>query len=126
MQSNIARLCKMTGIFLLVTLYLCFSKYMPVTCIFRKITNIPCVGCGSTRALICLSKGEITDALYYNPVTVILALAFLVLVFIVVKDIFCKTNTADKILHKRLSKLEYATIIIVFIANWVFNIIKFK
>lgn len=126
MQSNIVRLCKMTGILLFVILYLCLNSHIPVVCIFKKITNIPCVGCGSTRALICLSKGEILNALYYNPLTIILVIVFLVFMAIAVKDVVCKTSTVDKILHKKLSKGEYIIIILVFIANWVFNIVKFN
>lgn len=54
----------------------------PPPCIFRKATGIYCPGCGSTRALRALFRGDFLAALRYNPfsVAVIFALpALLVL-----------------------------------------------
>ena len=54
----------------------------PPPCVFRKATGIYCPGCGSTRALRALFKGDFFAALRYNPFSVaaLFALpAFLVL-----------------------------------------------
>lgn len=37
------------------------------TCIFRRLTGIPCGGCGMTTASILLLKGEIVAAFQTNP-----------------------------------------------------------
>ncbi len=36
-------------------------------CIFRRVTDIPCGGCGLTRAFVQLAHGELRSALALNP-----------------------------------------------------------
>lgn len=37
-------------------------------CILKKVTGIPCPGCGMTRAYLSLLKLNIRDAFFYNPI----------------------------------------------------------
>ena len=49
-----------------------------LTCKFRQISQIPCPGCGGTRAVINLMHGHIFSALYYHAAAVyIVILAWL-------------------------------------------------
>jgi hypothetical protein len=41
----------------------------PSSCAFKGITGIPCPTCGSTRAVLHLTHGEIIAALVFNPLT---------------------------------------------------------
>ena len=41
----------------------------PSSCVFKRIAGIPCPTCGSTRAVLHLSHGEIIAALAFNPLT---------------------------------------------------------
>lgn len=125
MQKNFARLLKMIVVLLLSMVYFYFGKSISVECVFKRITGIPCVGCGSTRAISYLLKGNVLDALYYNPVTVLLAFGFIILFVICIIDVLFKTNYADKLLYIKLKKRDYAIIILIFLSNWTFNIIKF-
>ena len=43
-------------------------------CLFKYVTNIPCPSCGSTRSVICFFKGHFLEAIYWNPIGVILIL----------------------------------------------------
>lgn len=36
-------------------------------CVFHLVTGLPCVTCGSTRALLALLAGHLWDALRWNP-----------------------------------------------------------
>lgn len=36
-------------------------------CLFKKVTGLPCFGCGLTRSVICTAHGQLTQALIYNP-----------------------------------------------------------
>lgn len=48
---------------------------MPVRaaeCSFRSLTGIPCVGCGGTRAAQALSRGQVVEAVGFNPGVVLL------------------------------------------------------
>lgn len=48
--------------------YLCFFlKFgFGIPCIFKKVTGYKCPGCGMTRAIAQLWKGNVEQALYYN------------------------------------------------------------
>lgn len=40
---------------------------IPLFCPFKAITNVPCPGCGMTRAMASLINGHPGDAALYNP-----------------------------------------------------------
>jgi hypothetical protein len=52
-------------------------KFDPVTvgffppCIFYKVTNLYCPGCGSTRACDALIEGRLSNAFGYNPLFIV-------------------------------------------------------
>jgi hypothetical protein len=46
-------------------------------CPFKALTGWPCLGCGSTRALLALSSLELGAALRWNPLAALGAIAFL-------------------------------------------------
>lgn len=38
-----------------------------IPCLFHSVTEIPCPGCGMTRACISISRANFGDAWYYHP-----------------------------------------------------------
>jgi hypothetical protein len=42
------------------------NKTLPGTCTFRRVTGIPCPGCGLTRSFISIAHGRLADAWRYN------------------------------------------------------------
>lgn len=40
-------------------------------CTFKRLTGIPCAGCGSTRSVLALLNGEVSRAFEFNPLTFI-------------------------------------------------------
>lgn len=40
---------------------------LPGTCTFRRLTGVPCPGCGLTRSFISLGHGQLLAAWRYNP-----------------------------------------------------------
>ncbi len=52
------------------------NRPLPGTCTFRRLTGLPCPGCGMTRGFISLAHGRLADAWSYNPA----AIAFFALV----------------------------------------------
>ena len=55
-------------------------KLLP--CLFHTVTDVPCPGCGMTRACISLSHGQITDAWRYHPFSfIIVGLAIVIAIF---------------------------------------------
>jgi hypothetical protein len=51
------------------------GTYYP-TCIFHTVTGLHCPGCGATRGLAALVRGDLAQAMAYNPLFV-LALPFI-------------------------------------------------
>lgn len=50
-------------------------------CLFKELTEVPCLGCGMTRGVTCTAQGRFGDAVQYNafalllwPLIVVLAL----------------------------------------------------
>lgn len=53
--------------------------HRPATlCLLRATTGVPCPFCGTTTALARLTGGDVAGALAANPVTLLVALAFVV------------------------------------------------
>ena len=55
-----------------VGLYTIVSEMSPtevslIPCIFHLVTDVPCPGCGMTRACLALTHGHFADAWHYHP-----------------------------------------------------------
>jgi hypothetical protein len=44
---------------------LLWAKALP--CTFARVLHVPCPGCGSTRAVLALARGDLAGVLRYNP-----------------------------------------------------------
>lgn len=54
---------------------------IPLFCPFKALTGIPCPGCGMTRAILSITKGDFQGAFGYNPFSFFLL--FMVVISIV-------------------------------------------
>lgn len=50
-------------------------------CIYKRITGLPCPGCGMTRAFLSFFRGDIGQAFYYHPLFWLVPMIFGVYVF---------------------------------------------
>jgi len=50
----------------------------PLPCSLRTLTGIPCIGCGGTRTMEALSRGEIVEAAQFSPLVVLGVFAVLI------------------------------------------------
>jgi len=44
---------------------------LPTLCLFRNLTGWECPGCGMTRAILSLLRGDLATALHYNRMVVL-------------------------------------------------------
>ena len=100
----------------------------PGVCLFKRLTNIPCPSCGSTRSVLSLLKGDITGAVMSNPLGIIL----LILLVLTPIWIFCDLVGKKSTLFIFYNRSEYflrrkwvaSSAILIVLLNWIWNIYK--
>jgi hypothetical protein len=97
-------------------------------CLFKKVTTVPCPSCGTTRSVMQLSHGNFLSAILINPFGIIVGLIMIIAPVWISYDFIQKKETfyttylkIETILRKR--KVAIVLIILV-IANWIWNIKK--
>lgn len=109
-----------------------FSGIMPLghvsICLIKRITNIPCPSCGTTRSVLSLAEGHFANALAINHMGFIVALIMLVAPVWIMIDIVRKDNSLLIFYSKietNLRKPPYAILaILLVLSNWIWNIVK--
>lgn len=97
-------------------------------CLIKHVTDIPCPSCGATRSVISLMRGNFIEALYINPIGIIVAGIMLITPFWILFDLYTMRSTLFIFYQKtesNLRRLKYALpLILLVMANWVWNIMK--
>ncbi len=103
--------------------YLQKQNVLDSMCMFKNIFGIPCPSCGMTRSCLALAKFNISDAIYYNPFSLLLMGVTIFVIF----------NEASQLMfHRKISyrwldtyKWIYLPILILFMMlNWFWSITK--
>ncbi len=100
----------------------------PDLCLFKIVTGLPCPSCGSTRSVLSLINGNLMDAVKINPLGLIIAAILLFSPFWLAYDLI----TGRESLYRNYLKAEAllrrplvaAPLILLLLANWVWNIAK--
>jgi len=98
-------------------------------CIFRTVTGIPCPSCGTSRAIIQLSQGDLWGSFLMNPFGYIVAAGLLVLPFWLIFDLITKKSSLFDAI-KPANRFFSNRIVIVLgialvLANWAWNLYKY-
>lgn len=103
------------------------SKYFEV-CLIKRITNVPCPSCGTTRSVAAIIFGNFEQAFLLNPFGFVVASIMLISpVLIMIDYTFKKKSFFDlyKSMEHKINKPLNATIFIsIVLINWVWNITK--
>ena len=91
-------------------------------CIFKLLFNMPCPGCGLTRAFKQILKFNFAKAMYYNILSIPLLVFFIWWIILFIKDIINKENKSLDTIINFFSKY-YIIIIILLIISEIVNII---
>ncbi len=93
-------------------------------CPFKALTGLPCPGCGGLRALELLTRGEVFQALWTNPLSVLVMVFFAVSAVWLALDIVRGGRTWLDFWGRPWTKTATACAIAVLLLNWGWNIYK--
>ncbi|VXB35836.1 conserved membrane hypothetical protein [Flavobacterium sp. 9AF] len=97
-------------------------------CFVKNITNIPCPSCGTTRAVVEISKGNLIDSLFINPFGILVAVIMIVSPFWILLDLIFKRESFylfyNKIELFLRDKKTAIILIVLVLLNWIWNINK--
>lgn len=100
----------------------------PEVCLFKLATGIPCPSCGSTRSVLALLHGHVWHALLLNPFGAVIAVFLVISPFWLIYDTLTKHTGMFKTyqwLEHELKLKKYAIpLILLVLANWIWNIYK--
>ena len=93
-------------------------------CIFRRLTGVPCWGCGTVSVMQLLMHGKVIDALMLNPLSVVAC--FMVVAGMVIwwVDYFRHTHVLSSLSRKKLHPLIIVALVVIVLLNWIWNIQK--
>lgn len=98
--------------FLLGYYFLNYKYNFSIPCLFHKITNFYCPGCGITRMIFSLLKGHIYEAFRCNPFVFIL---FPFLIFYVIYNIYLYIFDKKESLINKVPKITWYILLILLI-----------
>jgi hypothetical protein len=109
-----------TGVWLAVVLGGAFwgvwQRHNVCLCPFKRVTGLPCPGCGATRAAVSLLQGDLSGAVAWNP----LAMAALG-VFVAVAALRVGAGRKVQVqLGPAQRKAALAGMVGLFLANWIY------
>lgn len=98
-------------------------------CWFRYLFHIPCPSCGNTRAVHAAFQGDWLASLSYNPLGLLLAALMVVVPVWIVVDLLRGSSSflhAYQTIEQKLQNWQYALpCIVVVLANWIWNLVKY-
>ena len=103
-----------------IVYYLIFIKNITIPCLFKLITNIPCPGCGLTRAFKSILNLKFINAIKYNILSIPLFIFLIIINILLIIDIINNNNLTKKLINK-ISK-HYKLIIILLLITEIINI----
>lgn len=98
-------------------------------CLMRDITGVPCPSCGITRSVTTLAQGQLAEALWWNPLGLLMFASMITFPAWIFYDVIRRKDTFYKFFIRvenifRNRPVAIIAIILVLI-NWVWNLFKF-
>ena len=101
---------------------------IPGVCLFKRITDIPCPSCGSTRSVLSLLHGDFAAAIYWNPLGLIIMAIMIISPVLIIYDVLLKKdslliiyNHTELFMQRRWVALPAIILVLI---NWIWNIYK--
>lgn len=91
-----------------------------VGCPFHRLTGRPCAGCGATRALCAFVRGDLLDALLYNPLATALAFVSVGVILYTLAVRLGRLPRLRVVLDGRAALAARLAVPLALLANWAF------
>jgi hypothetical protein len=98
-------------------------------CAFKATTGVPCPSCGITRSMLLLLQGNVSEAIWINPLGILAGVLLILIPIWIVLDFFRNRTTlltfytrSEEII--RTQKIIYIPLIVLVALNWIWNISK--
>jgi hypothetical protein len=97
-------------------------------CFIKTVFGIPCPTCGSTRAVLLLTRGDLIGSLLLNPIGLILSIIMVVTPFWLAYDLLTRKDTLFIAYQQfeRTVRVKWVAVILIALvaANWIWNFYK--
>jgi hypothetical protein len=97
-------------------------------CLFKTVTSIPCPSCGSTRSIEYALHGDLHNALLTNPLGLVTLAIMVVMPAWIATDLIRRRESLYlfyRATEKKISRGIWAALLIILVlANWIWNILK--
>lgn len=97
-------------------------------CIIKRVTNVPCPSCGSTRSALSILHGDFENAIYWNPIGILLVGIMMISPLWVAHDYLRGKSSllyfylkVEEVFRQKKYAIPAITLIL---ANWIWNIYK--
>lgn len=104
------------NIFILVIIYLFYLKGIRI-CLIYNVFHVPCVGCGLTRAIICLLQGNFMKSIQYNLLAIPICLIYSLMTVWYIIDAVKEENSLQEFLNKNKKKIIVICIILFLVST---------
>ncbi len=98
-------------------------------CMFRSITGVPCPSCGMTRSVTTIARGNIINAMWWNPLGLIMFVSMITFPLWIISDLVLRKNSFFLFYKKVETFFQNKIVAIISIAAvlmlWIWNLIKF-
>jgi len=109
-------------LFSILFVIIAISGTIKLDCIFKKLFNISCPGCGLTRSIRAILRLDIILSFKYNIFGPILFIILVIGIIFLIKDIIKNEDKTIKYAYKVLGKYYYIVIICLIISIIINNI----
>jgi hypothetical protein len=98
-------------------------------CMFKSLTGLPCPSCGSTRSVTAIAHFDFFEALWWNPLGIIMSGAMILFPGWIIVDLFRKSDSFYRFFRKvelyfQKRGVAYFSIFVILLI-WAWNIYKY-
>lgn len=91
---------------LVLIVYVYIVNVTEIGCPYRFVFGIPCMGCGMTRAFFAVLKCDLSGAIRYHPLVLLLPVIFLLFII--------HMSSNNDIKHKKIYKIGWGVVVVLF------------